>query len=1506
MKPVYLGIDIGSVSVNLAVVDEWGQVTYHSYTRHKGQPLQTVYQALKELDPQIQIAGIAATGSGGKLVAEILNAQFVNEIIAVTKSTALLYPQIRTIIELGGEDSKLILLESQAGNSQVRLADFATNTICAAGTGSFLDQQAHRLGISIEKEFGELALKSKNPPRIAGRCSVFAKSDMIHLQQIGTPDYDIVAGLCYAVARSFKSVIGRGKSFTKPIAFYGGVAANDGMVTAFESILELEPEELFVPEYYASMGAIGAATSQVPSTKYQVPTQVSSTKYQVPKYELNTILKTLEQYLSKPKHPRTGWKKLQNPNRQDERMIGCKNTVASSRPSEASVLSSLGSTVIPHPSGAVIPLIDVFLGVDIGSISTNVVLIDRNKNVIARRYLMTAGRPIEAVRQGISEIGDEVGNQVRVCGAGTTGSGRYLIADFIGADVVRNEITAQATAAIHFDKSVDTIFEIGGQDSKYISLDNGVVIDFEMNKVCAAGTGSFLEEQAEKLGLQIKQEFGNLALTAEQPAKLGERCTVFIETDLIYHQQDGAAKPDLVAGLSYAIVYNYLNKVVGDKRVGNNIFFQGGVAANQGVVAAFEQVTGKKITVPPHHDVTGAIGVAILAMESMIPASAGMSSLRRQGSNFKGFDLAKRKYELSSFTCNSCTNYCEINRVSVEGEPPLFYGSRCEKYDVERKKAAKPHIPDYFAERDLILTGEIIDPKTKQPRLDPHILAQRSSLYPSVLISQRFSHSDQKKKVGLPRILHFYEYYPFWQEFFIQLGCEVVLSDKSNTHIIHEGIETVAAETCFPVKLAHGHILNLLQKKVDYLFLPNIINLWREPDQKFELNHYCPYVQSFPHLVYSGIDFDKYQVKVLQPIIHFQREINQLRKSLSGVAESLDKANWELDQALLAAAQNQENFYHSVREAGKKAIQDLAPNEKMMVIVSRSYNGCDPGLNLEIPRKLAQLEIKSIPLDFLPLHELDISDEMPEMYWRTGQRILTAAEYIRHHPNLYALYLTNFSCGPDSFITHFFKEKMKGKPYLQIEVDEHSADAGIITRCEAFLDSLRNYEARSQKTSAQRRDLAEGGDVRSQKPEVRGRKAEGRKPQSKLDIPNISVLQSNGGRTVYLPYMCDHAFAVRGAFRAAGIRAEVMPVSDDLTLEYGRKHTSGRECFPCIVTTGDIVKMVHQPGFKPEQSAFFMPAGDGPCRFGQYNVLQQKILRELGFPEIPFISPTCRNSYNGLGQSFRRAAWQGIVAIDLLLKVCRHIRPYEQTPGESDTVYRIYLDKIAAAIESKQDLKPVLKDAKDAFRSVRLNRDTRKPLIGVIGEIFLRWNRFSNQDLVRKLESLGAEVNVAPMMEWIYYTNFTNKRNQLSANRYGNYLGAIIQNWVQKQDEKRYASIFLDEINDAIEPDTDTTIEHATQYLHPDFEGEAILSIGKSMEYIRAGIDGIVNAIPFTCMPGTVVQAINKRLKQRYPEIPLLTIAYDGTEIAAVQTQMEAFIYQAKTNLNKSTAEPQR
>jgi len=444
---LFIGLDIGSVSVNTAILDAQKRlIKVFPYIRHFGEPIKVVKSHLAELNSssESKIEGIAVTGSGGKLLSRIAQIPFINELVAQTAGVQNFYKDAQTIIEIGGEDSKFI---------NVATKDYAMNELCAAGTGSFLDQQASRLGLSIE-EFADLALCSKTPPRIAGRCSVFAKTDMIHLQQVATPDYDIVAGLCYALARNYISNIAKGKKFIKPIIFQGGVAYNKGMVRAFKELLNLNGKKLIVPKHCASMGAIGAALVSIDNTSY-VHTDIN----------IGPMIEKLDNYL--------------------------KNYTYKSKAHQPLALARSKLHYITKGSHKLnkSSKIDAFIGIDVGSISTNVVAIDRDKNLIAHRYLMTAGHPIEAVRKGIKEIGQEIENDITVIGVGVTGSGRYLIGDFVGADTVINEITSQARAAIEIDSSVDTIFEIGGQDSKYISLENGAIVDCEMNQVCAAGTG---------------------------------------------------------------------------------------------------------------------------------------------------------------------------------------------------------------------------------------------------------------------------------------------------------------------------------------------------------------------------------------------------------------------------------------------------------------------------------------------------------------------------------------------------------------------------------------------------------------------------------------------------------------------------------------------------------------------------------------------------------------------------------------------------------------------------------------------------------------------------------------------------------------------------------------------------------------------------------------------------------------------------------------------------------
>ena len=1392
MRPVFIGIDIGSVSANIVVLDEEKNILEEHYIRTKGQPLETTLDGLEDLMtryPKESIRAVAATGSGGKLVAPLLGASFTNEVISQTKAIERYYPEVRTIIEMGGEDAKLILVSRSEGGARVKIDDFQMNSVCAAGTGSFLDQQATRMGLSIE-EFGHLALKSKNPPRVAGRCSVFAKSDMIHLQQIATPDYDIVAGLCYAVARNFKATIGKGKEFFAPVSFQGGVAANLGVRKAFKDILELDDDNYIIPTHFTSMGALGAVFMAMDRQK-----------------EIGAF-KGVGELIDYIHSGRTKDKGL-------EQLVG-----PTGHPSQRGAGGAYS-----FPEGK---KVKVYLGVDVGSTSTNVVLIDEEMKLVAKRYLPTAGRPIEAVRRGLSEVAEECGDRVEVIGVGTTGSGRYLTGDFIGADSVRNEITAQATAASMLDPTVDTIFEIGGQDSKYIALKDGVVVDFEMNKVCAAGTGSFLEEQAERIGISIKGEFSDLALDCSSPAPMGERCTVFIESDMVHHQQKGANKDELVSGLSYSIVHNYLNKVVGGRRIGNNIFFQGGTAANLGVVAAFEKVTGKKVTVPSNHNVTGAIGAAMLAKQEKDPA---------EPTNFKGFDLSKKKYELSSFECTDCSNVCEIRKVVVEGEDPLYYGSRCEKYDVNLASSKDNKLPDLFKDREKILFSTYINKGL--PKDGPVI--------------------------GLPRILYMYEMYPFWKAFFNELGYRVVLSSPTNKDIIKDGVEKIVSETCFPIKISHGHIQDLIDKGIKRIFLPSIVNL--RPSRKEQIHtQHCPYVQAMPYTTASAFDFEGASVEVLKPIVHFNQGEKKIKEELAPLGRRLGRDRISVKRALAVAMRVQDEFYRRIRAKGKEILDSLGKDDIALVIVGRPYNTTDSGINLELPQKLRDMGVLSIPFDMLPVDD-HIDDFLAEdMYWKSGQRILATAKVLGSDPRLYAIYLTNFGCGPDSFITHFFKDTSKGKPFLQLEIDEHSADAGAITRCEAFLDSLRNIRKTQKAETA----------VQSKPP----------------------VKRTKLKRKLYLPYMADGAYGIQAAFQACGIDAEIIPEADDESLKWGRRYTSGRECFPCTVTTGDMVKITKRPDFDPDNTAFFMPSGNGPCRFGQYNRYHRLILDELGFLDVPIYAPDQDASFysdlGAVGGNLTRLAWWGIVSADLLEKRLREVRPYEKNPGESEKVYWECLHKVCDAIRQKRLPLEEMAYAKEAFRRIPAYVAGGRPVIGVVGEIYVRSNRFSNMDLIKKLEALGAEVRMPGISEWIYYTNFVAKRRNWERGNYKDLAKTIVYDVFQKKDDKKLEGILNGDMRSGHEPSIKELVNFAEPYIHDSFEGEAVLSVGKTVDLINKGAHGIVNAMPFTCMPGTVVNAVLKRVREEHGNIPYLNMVYEGLEDTNSRTRMEAFVHQAR------------
>ncbi|MCK5135676.1 MAG: hypothetical protein KAR19_07810 [Bacteroidales bacterium] len=1394
MKPKFLfGFDIGSISINTVIMDSDGNIKLDRYDYCHGKPFEKLKEILDFLGKTYsnnQFEHISCTGTGGKLASGLIGGTYVNEIVAQSTSVSRLYPQVRTIIEMGGEDSKLIFMD-KVDNYTSRLSDFEMNTLCAAGTGSFLDQQAKRIGISIEKEFGELSLKSESPPRIAGRCSVFAKSDMIHLQQIATPVHDIVAGLCFAVARNFISSLGRGKTFQFPAIFQGGVSSNTGMVRAFRELLETEDGDLLIPEHNTSMGAIGAVLHTTANEKGESEGYKGTDK--------------LGDYISGEKSRGKSFEPLKEP--------------------ESEIIKEVYT--IPDSKEKY----EVYLGLDVGSLSTNVVLIDDQNRVIARSYLPTASRPLEAIRKGMSEIFEEIGDRVVVRGAGSTGSGRYLTGDFVGADLIRNEITAQATAAIAFDPEVDTIFEIGGQDSKFISIDNGVVVDFEMNKVCAAGTGSFLEEQSEKLDINIIGEFGAMALRADKPAGLGDRCTVFMESDLNAFQQRGVEKDNLVGGLAYSIVHNYIQKVVRKKRIGNHILFQGGVTNNKAVVAAFEKVTGKKIHIPPHFDVTGAIGAAMLARDHV--------KENNLQTRFKGFDISKIPYKVDIFTCKACSNQCEIRRVRIEGEKkPLYYGGRCEKYELDERKGKGEGIPNYFEERlEILMDGY-------QPEIDP-----------------------EKTTIGIPRgLMIYFQQFPYWSTFFKELGFNVAISEETNNQTIKKSLSLIVAETCFPIEVMHGHIYEMLEGDVDYVFTPFMINNRADKDNP-TANYNCPWVQTVPFMVKASLPENK-RDKLLTPTLNFRYYGKVVENELNNYfGKKFRISRKQITDAMKKADVKQTRFEERVKKRGQEVIANLPENRECLVVIGRPYNTGDPALNLSMVEKLINLDVLPIPMDYLPLAEEFITKDYNKMYWPNGQRILAASRIIARDDRLHGIYMGNFRCGPDSFLAHFVHEEMAGKPYMEIEIDEHSADAGMITRYEAFLDSLKGSRIASEK-------------------------------KKQVYTPGMMTSSPMKDRILYFPYMNDASHVIAAVCRSFGINSESLPMQTQEDLDLARKYTSARECFPMICTTGSFLKKLMEPGVDPAKVSFFMPDHNGPCRFGQYNRFQRVLFDRLGFEKTEIIAPSNDSSYEdisaGHGTKFRFNVWKGFVAMDMIRKLKQERKPYELMPGNTEKVYQQALANLMSCMENGGgNLTDALAKIAYSFTQIPLSNGKRKPVIAIVGEIFMRDNAFCSGHLVERLEKFGAETWIAPFAEWLSYSTIRYTRDSKWKGDFKGIIKSKIQEFSQEASAKKITKVFHGLFDEDKEVTVKDMLNACGPYVHRHYDGDPALNLGTSAILVDKGISGIANILPFTCMPGTLVTAVSDQLRKDKGNIPYVSIAYDGQEDASIEIRLQAFMHQA-------------
>ena len=1227
----------------------------------------------------------------------------------------------------------------------------ASNPLCAAGTGRFLEQQAYRLGISMD-DFANLALKCKgSPPRIAARCSVFAKTDLIHLQQKGVPVEAMLYALCESIARMVASL--KKGTFEEPVYFLGGVAANSAIVKSLSGVLSVRNGhrvQTIIPENYLHIEALGSAL------------------------------------LSRGKN---------------SKVVKLPEADARQRYFEMPKLDSIALQGSRANGGIKAPCLG-YLGVDVGSTSTKAVILDETgTRILAKNYLMTAGRPIDAVKQVFSNLLCEGADKVRVAGVGVTGSGRYLVGSFIGADLIKNEITAQTRAAADIDAEAD-IIEIGGQDSKLVIKRNGVVVDYQMNKACAAGTGSFIDELAEMLDVSVNNgDFANLAFTAPHTIDLGTRCAAFMGQAVASAQQEGIPLEVITASLANSIAKNYLSKVVGTRKLGSKIILTGAVFYNQAVVSAFhQQLKEKTLTVAEHREVSGAIGAALLAKEAMPD----------QRSKFKGFQsVVDSECTLSTFTCRKCDNNCTITRMQVPNEKPTFYGSRCDRYDSTISQAMKEI---FFNERGKLLFREY---------------KEGSGTGPSV---------------GIPRALLVYDYAPLLIGFVNALGARVVLSSQTAKEIMEQSVELSYTDSCFPLKLLHGHVAAL--NNVDYILYPCAIRLG-EKDGDENQKYACPLIQASPFIIRQVLDLGE---RLLAPIIDFSRGNADAINNLADVAVKMGFSRKKGKQAALAGIKAQQRFETDRVVLGSKLLKQLRESDQLgVVLFSRSYMSQDSGANLGIAEKLAQLGVVPIPLDFLPLDSVDPKKYSDRPYWFYESKHIAGGAITVKDRQLYGLALTNFGCGPNSFILRVLEDIMGGKPLGQLEIDEHAAEAGIVTRLEAFVDTIKGYARSVKQSEVLREDIYRGASTRT-----------------------------NSKKTLLLPRMAPYIEVVSAIMEAHGARTIVLPEPDERNLLYSNQVTSGTECLPYRVTLGDFMRFCYENGKDLKNFEGFMSGAYGPCRLGKYAIEQVRILKEIGF-DLPIRTTNSNNAYHdwNLGRDFERLAWKGIVAVDYLQKLVWRTRPYEKQEGLADRLFNEYTSRIANHFRRKEDFGETLRQAASEFKALIDPDLPRKPLVGINGEIFLRSNRFSNNDLVKVCENAGLEVVVSPVGEWVKYTSYRSVEDAIKDRKLKKVVSSYIRKRVQEHDEHRVARHYRGML-DTREPSTAEILAKSGKYISPKCGSEAILSIGSGIEWMESPkFAGVISVMPHGCMPGGIVAAMADKFSTTYQK-PWISLTYDG------------------------------
>lgn len=1375
----HLGLDLGSISLKAALLDTSGEIIFSRWMRVAGAPkhaLSILLSEIANLYSHAQIANVGITGSGRELMREMASAITINEITAQATACRTLYPNIRTIIEIGGQDAKLIIL-SEHNNGGVEIRDFRMNELCAAGTGAFLDQQATRLSIPID-EFAGLALAAADPVPIAGRCAVFAKTDMTHHQQEGRSLPDIVAGLNEALVRSYLSNMIRGRAIPRPISFQGGVASNEGLAQAFRKILSLADAEFIIPEHHKVMGAIGAAI---------IASRSKCEDHAIGIFSLN---------------------KTWNPSTTNENNLSVLNHKTISETCKCLKLPTLKTI---EPDFKSLGLDGIYLGIDIGSVSVKVVALSAN-GISFSNYKFSDGRPVETLREILAQLKPNLDNK-EICGVGITGSGRHFIGKLLYADAIVNEITAQARAALALYSNADTIIEIGGQDAKFMRIKNGRAEHFAMNRVCAAGTGAFLQEQATRLQVNLEKDFAHKAFESLKPAALGSRCTVFMESDLVSHQQQGQAREDLIAGLAMSVVSNYIDKVIGGHPLGERILFIGGVAQNTAVVASLEKALERPIATSTAGRVSGAIGAAIIAFEQKKEGRYSTSS----------FVLNETQFKYTQFTCKVCPNHCRITQTADESTKT--FGGRCGKWDGTSNPKRPSHISSIQKRFDI----------AKQETEPPHNI------------------KAQRIQIGIPRALFAFDRLPAWNEYFKALGCKVIISPPTNESLLTEGMKHLVIETCLPVKAfcAHLHWLSS-NSDVDFIFVPSFVSTGEDIHKK-ETVH-CPYIQGLATIARPVAGRP-----LITPIINWRLHPKDEEKQMIACAAGLGISSIDAQIAWQKAKAHLANHRKQLRSEGEEILAKVAKGRipRSFLILGKDYNICDPALNSRAINIFESMGESVISQDMIADDSGHYSSAYRTMYWSHSKEILAAAEIAARTPNLYPVYITSFGCGPDSFTIRSVRDILGDKPLLLLEVDEHSSSIGMETRIEAFVDSLPKAEGKICHNSRQ------------------------------------AIIIPKGLRSVWLPNFSDHSYAFAAAMHALGLKPYLTPLCNDALGKQGASHATAGECHPYSLMLGSYLK-VAMNGSDHSDACYYMPES-GACRVGLFGSQMRLVADEVGaklpiYTRIEEIAPSA--GYNSRRAAVRAVTtyWEMMRGMDFALQKFYETRAYEISPGSTDRAREYAREILMERILEGQPIEG-LKEYHAILDAVKTDKSRPRTKVGITGDYFTRICDNANGDIFRNIEKLGGVVMLPPTMsEFVKYDAYQRPCAMLRHGHVVDAAQALIIRGVVNRRERKIQKIFEGSIDYNIPLDYKNAEKLIAPYTDIKLPAGLAGSVAAILEQVRAGADGILNLITFHCNYGLVISSALASIDKDYPNIPKLTLIFEGLKPTHNRTRLEAFM----------------